>query len=61
MRYRGKLAMSNDLTYSFRKEEIQKNGIAYYKKRLGRREKVFMTPYEYGSIKNEFKKRGVKK
>ena len=53
--------MSNDLTYSFRKEEIQKNGIAYYKKRLGRREKVFMTPYEYGSIKNEFKKRGVKK
>lgn len=53
--------MSNDLTYKFRKEEIQKNGTAYYKKGFGRREKVFMTPYEYGSIKNESKKRGAKK
>lgn len=53
--------MSNDMTYKFRKEETNKNGSLYFKKGFGRRENPTMTPYEYGSVKNKSKKRGVKR
>ena len=49
--------MSNDLTYKYRKEEINKNGSYYMKKGIGRNEKPFMTPYEYGCIKSRKKRR----
>lgn len=52
--------MSNDMSYKFRKEETAKNGSCYLKG-FGRREKPFMTPYEYGSAKNTYKKRGAKR
>lgn len=43
--------MSNDLTYKYRKDEINKYGSYYFKKGFGRYEKPILTPYEYGSIK----------
>lgn len=58
---RGVETVSNDLTYKYRKEEIQKNGSCYLKTGLGKHEKPFMSPYEYGSLKNESKKRGRRK
>lgn len=33
----------------------------FFKKGMGRREKPLMTPYEYGSARNAYKKRGEKK
>lgn len=50
--------MSNDMTYKYRKEETQKNGSCYLKKGFGKREKPFMTPYEYGTTKNKSKEKG---
>ena len=43
--------MSNDLTYKYKKYEINKYGSYYFKKGFGRYEKPILTPYEYGSIK----------
>ena len=43
--------MSNDLTYKYRKDEINKYGSYYFKKGFGMYEKPILTPYEYGSIK----------
>ena len=48
--------MSNDISYKFKKEEVKKNGSYYLKKGPGKREKPFITPYEYGSIKIEIKR-----
>ena len=48
--------MSNDMSYKFKKEEVKKDGSYYLKKGLGKREKPFITPYEYGSIKNRNKR-----
>ena len=49
--------MSNDISYKFKKEEAKKNGSYYLKKGFGKRREPFITPYEYGSIKNRNKKR----
>ena len=48
--------MSNDISYKFKKEEVKKNGSHCLKRGPGKREKPFITPYEYGSIKNRNKR-----
>ena len=48
--------MSNDISYKFKKEEVKKNGSYYLKKGFGKGREPFITPYEYGSIKNRNKK-----
>ena len=48
--------MSNDISYKFKKEEVKKNGSYYLKKGFGKGREPFITPYEYGSIKNRDKK-----
>lgn len=50
--------MSNDLTYKYRKEESNKNGSIYFKSGNGKRQKPFMSPYEYGCIKSKRKRGG---
>ena len=50
--------MSNDLTYRYQKEEINKNGSYYMKKGFRKHEKPFISLYEYGCLKSRRKNKG---
>lgn len=53
--------MSNDLSYKYKKEEANKNGSYYFKHGFGKNEKPFITPYEYGCLKNSLHRRKKEK
>ena len=50
--------MSNDLTYRYQKEEINKNGSYYMKKDFGKHEKPVILPYEYDCLKSRRRNKG---
>ena len=52
------MVMSNDLTYRYQKEEINKNGSYYMKKGFGKHEKPVISPYEYGCLKSRRRNKG---